>query len=62
MPTINRAPMENMVDPFSPHIVKMLESAKEKKVFIPTTVIYDEIKQIGYKGSLRWAPTSGVTI
>ncbi len=33
-----------MVEPFLSHIVKMLESAKEEKVFIPTTVIYDEIK------------------
>ena len=54
VPTINRAPAANIVDPYLPHIVKMLKSAKEEKVFIPTTVIYDEIKQMGYKGSLRW--------
>ncbi len=32
IPTINRAPVENIVDPFLPHIVKMLESAKEEKL------------------------------
>ena len=32
----------------------MLETAKEENVEIPTTVIYDEIKRLGYEGSLRW--------
>ena len=32
----------------------MLETAKEENVEIPTTVIYEEIKRLGYTGSLRW--------
>lgn len=54
VPVINRTPVENIVDPYLPHIAKMLETAKEEQVFIPTTVIYDEIKALGYEGSLRW--------
>jgi hypothetical protein len=37
VPTINKAPVTNIVDPYLPHIVKILETAKEQKVFIPTT-------------------------
>ena len=54
VPIINRTPIENLVDPFLPHIATMLETAKEENVEIPTTVIYDEIKRLGYEGSLRW--------
>lgn len=54
IPRINKAPVENLVDPFLPHIAKMLETAKEENSFIPTTVIYDEIQRLGYDGSLRW--------
>lgn len=54
VPTINKTPVENIVDPFLPHIAKMLETAKEENSFIPTTVIYDEIQRLGYSGSLRW--------
>ena len=54
VPTINKAPVTNIVDPYLPHIVKMLETAKEQKVFIPTTIIYAEIQALGYNGSLRW--------
>jgi transposase len=54
VPTINKAPVANIVDPFLPHIVKMLETAKEQRVFIPTTIIYAEIQTLGYNGSLRW--------
>ncbi|UCN00153.1 IS21 family transposase [Sulfurimonas sp. SWIR-19] len=54
VPIINRTPVENIVDPFLPHIAKMLETAKEENSYIPTTVIYAEIQKRGYKGSLRW--------
>ncbi len=54
IPTINKAPIVNIVDPFLPYIVKILETAKEQKVFIPTTIIYAVIQAIGYNGSLRW--------
>lgn len=54
VPVINRTPIENLVDPFLPHIATMLETAKEENVEIPTTVIYEEIKRLGYEGSLRW--------
>ena len=54
VPTINRTPVENIVDPYLPHIAKMLEIAKDENSFIPTTVIYEEIKRLGYEGSLRW--------
>jgi transposase len=32
----------------------MLQTAKDKNVHIPTTVIYEDIKFLGYTGSLRW--------
>lgn len=54
VPTINRTPVENIVDPYLPHIAMMLETAKNENSFIPTTVIYDEIQRLGYEGSLRW--------
>lgn len=54
VPIINRTPAENLVEPFLPYIAKMLETAKEENSFIPTTVIYEEIRRLGYKGSLRW--------
>jgi transposase len=54
IPRITKAPVENLVDPFLPHIAKMLETAKEENSFIPTTVIYEEIQRLGYEGSLRW--------
>ena len=37
-----------------PHIAKMLKTAEEEKVHIPTTVIYQDIQVMGYAGSLRW--------
>lgn len=54
VPTFNKAAVANIVDPYLPHIVKMLGTAKEQKVFIPTTIIYAEIQALGYNGSLRW--------
>jgi len=57
VPVINRAPALNSVDPYLPHIGKMLETATAEGVDIPTTVIYDEVKRLGYDGSLRWLQT-----
>lgn len=57
IPIIKRATVENSVDPFLPHIAKILETAKEENSYIPTTVIYDEICKLGYEGSLRWLQT-----
>ena len=54
IPVISKAPIENLVDEYLPHVAHMLEIAKEKKIEIPTTVIYDEIVKLGYLGSLRW--------
>jgi len=54
VPVINRAPVKNIVDPYLPHIAKMLEVSHKESSFIPTTVIYQEIQALGYKGSLRW--------
>jgi len=54
VPIINRTPVENIVDPYLPHIAKMLEISHKENSFIPTTVIYKEIQALGYKGSLRW--------
>jgi transposase len=57
VPVISRTPVENSVDPFLPHIGVMLQTASRENVEIPTTVIYDEIKRLGYEGSLRWLQT-----
>ena len=57
IPVISKAPVENLVDEYLPHVAYMLEIAKEKKIEIPTTVIYDEIVKLGYIGSLRWLQT-----
>ena len=57
IPVISKAPVENLVDEYLPHVAHMLEIAKEKKIEIPTTVIYDEILKLGYLGSLRWLQT-----
>ena len=54
IPHINRPPVINSVDPYLPHIAKMLEMAEAQKSEIPLTVIYEEIKKLGYDGSLRW--------
>ena len=54
IPHINRPPVINSVDPYLPHIAKMLETAEQQKSEIPLTVIYEEIKKLGYDGSLRW--------
>jgi transposase len=51
---IAKAPTENLVDEYLPHVGHMLEVARANKVEIPTTVIYDEIVKLGYLGSLRW--------
>jgi transposase len=54
IPVITKAPTENLVDEYLPHVAHMLEVARANKVDIPTTVIYDEIVKLGYLGSLRW--------
>ena len=54
IPIIAKAPTENLVDEYLPHVGHMLEVARANKVEIPTTVIYDEIVKLGYLGSLRW--------
>jgi transposase len=43
IPIVTRASAPNSVDPYLPHIGKMLETATSENVEIPTTVIYDEI-------------------
>ena len=54
VPVMTKTPVENLVDPYLPHIAKMLTTAKGESLHIPTTVIYDEVKRLGYEGSLRW--------
>lgn len=54
VPVISKAPTENLVDEYLPHVAHMLEVASANKVEIPTTVIYDEIVKLGYIGGLRW--------
>ena len=53
-PAMDKAAQETSVDSYLPHIADMLKVAKDENVHIPTTVIYDEIKAMGYDGSLRW--------
>ena len=54
VPVIVKAPIETVVDKYLPHISDMLLTAKENNVYIPITVIYEDIKQLGYAGTLRW--------
>ena len=54
IPVIKRTPAETTVDPYLPHIAKMLEKAHELDVLIPSASIYTEIQKLGYRGSLRW--------
>ena len=54
VPVIEKKSKETTVDPYLPHIRDMLQTAKEQGVHIPTTVIYNDIKLLGYEGSLRW--------
>ena len=51
---MDKAPIETTVDEFLPHIAKMLATAEQENVHIPTTVIYQDIQTLGYEGSLRW--------
>lgn len=57
IPLIVKTPVETAVDPYLPHIAKMLQTAKKEGVHIPTTVIFEDIKIQGYRGSLRWLQT-----
>jgi transposase len=54
VPIIEKESKDTTVDPYLPHIKEMLQTAKDKNVHIPTTVIYEDIKLLGYTGSLRW--------
>ena len=54
VPVIKREPAVTTVDPYLPHIAKMLQEAHKLEVHIPNTAIYQEIQKLGYKGSLRW--------
>lgn len=54
VPVIKREPVETTVDPYLPHIARMLEEAHELGVVIPSTAIHEEIRKLGYRGSLRW--------
>jgi len=54
VPVIEKESKDTIVDPYLPHIKEMLQTAKDKNVHIPTTVIYEDIKLLGYTGSLRW--------
>ena len=54
IPVIEKESKDTTVDPYLPHIKEMLQTAKDQDVHIPTTVIYEDIKLLGYTGSLRW--------
>ena len=54
IPIIEKESKDTTVDPYLPHIKEMLQTAKDKDVHIPTTVILEDIKLLGYTGSLRW--------
>ena len=54
IPVIEKESKDTTVDPYLPHIKEMLQTAKDKDVHIPTTVIFEDIKKLGYTGSLRW--------
>ena len=43
IPVIDKIPIENLIDPYLPHIAEMLKIAKENNAYIPTTVIFQEI-------------------
>ena len=54
IPVIKREPAGTTVDAYLPHIASMLIEAHKLSVHIPSTAIYEEIKKMGYTGSLRW--------
>lgn len=54
IPVIKRTPVGTTVDAYLPHIASMLIKAHELDIHIPSTAIYEEIKKMGYTGSLRW--------
>jgi transposase len=54
IPIIEKESKDTTVDPYLPYIKEMLQTAKDKDVHIPTTVILEDIKKLGYTGSLRW--------
>ena len=54
IPVIKREPAATTVDPYLPHIARMLQEAHKLEIHIPNTSIYQEIQKLGYRGSLRW--------
>jgi len=54
IPVIKRVASGTTVDAYLPHIASMLKKAHELGIHIPSTSIYEEIKKMGYTGSLRW--------
>jgi transposase len=54
IPIIEKESKDTTVDPYLPHIKNMLQTAKDQGSHIPTTVILEDIKKLGYTGSLRW--------
>ncbi len=54
VPVIKRESAGTTVDAYLPHIASILIEAHELGVHIPSTAIYEEIKKMGYAGSLRW--------
>lgn len=53
VPVIKRIPARTIVDEYLPHIAMMLEEANRLQTEIPSSAIYEEIKKLGYTGSLR---------
>lgn len=44
----------NFINPYMQTIEHMISISKEQYSDIPISAIYDEIKSMGYKGTLRW--------
>ena len=53
IPVIEKESKDTTVDPFLPHIKEMLQTAKDKDVHIPTTVILEDIKKQGLSSELQ---------
>jgi len=54
MPVVIKDAQKTSIDEYLPFIRDMLQTAKKEKAHIPTTVIFEAIKQQGYEGTLRW--------
>jgi len=53
-PVIKGSPVGTIVDAYLSHIATILIEAHELEVHIPSTAIYEEIRKLGNRGSLRW--------